>query len=42
MFSKIKIVHNYFEEFQAEFKELVIKALNNAETNPESKHKSPL
>jgi hypothetical protein len=31
MFSKIKIVYNYFEEFGADFKELVAKALSHAE-----------
>lgn len=40
MFSKIKIVHNYFEEFQGDFKELVIKAINNAKNTPEAKDSS--
>lgn len=40
MFSKIKIVHNYFEEFQGDFKELVAKAVSHAEKTTESKDQS--
>ena len=28
VFSKLKICHNYFEEFQGDFKELVLKAID--------------
>ena len=27
VFSKLKITHNYFEEFQADFKEITMKAI---------------
>ena len=34
VFSKIKIIHNYFEEFQGDFKQLVTKSLLKISRKP--------